>query len=363
MTDYSNNDSRPTKIIINLQSYGYNLEIAKELSRSDIIAVVKADAYGHGAKEIAKYAYEKHRITHFAVATLEEAITLREMPGFNADIIILGYIKTDNLRDIFINKLTPTIFDDKFAKELNNFMRGNNSNIKVAIKIDTGMHRLGFDYNFNIYEFYNNYPMLTVAHVMSHLSSADTDRHYTNLQIKRFNEFLKNNNITTNTSLFNSSALCAYENVYTLTRPGIMTYGYVTPQKNINLQKVMKVYSKVVHIKNVGAGEYISYNGTYKTQKPMKIGVIPVGYADGYMRKLSNCGYMLLDGKKCNVLGNICMDMTIIDITEISEASITKDVEILGDNVTADELGNMTGTIPYEVLCNFSSRIKRYYKE
>ncbi|MGA1862664.1 alanine racemase [Deferribacter thermophilus] len=352
---------RPTYAEINLANYKHNIEIAKSLSKSKIIAIVKADAYGHGAIRLSKHAYEQCGIKDFGVATIEEGVSLRQNLPFEARIITLGYIDEHHFDELIQYKITPTIFDENIMSKLDKFAKKHNVVLDVVLKIDTGMNRLGFDIHTNYYELVKNYTNLRIVLVMTHLSSSDTDLEYTKWQINRFDGYLKKYNINAETSVFNSSAICFYSNKYTYTRPGIMSYGYVYPENRFGLKPVMSIFSKIIHIKKLKKGDKISYNQTYTAKKDMKIGVIPIGYADGYFRNLSNKGIMFINGKPCNVVGTVCMDMTMIDITHLNDSDLDSEVEILGKNIDAEQIAKMCGTISYEILCAVSDRIPRVY--
>ncbi|KAA0257421.1 alanine racemase [Deferribacter autotrophicus] len=351
---------RPTYAYIDLENYKHNIEIAKKLSNSKIIAIVKADAYGHGAIKIAEFAYKQCGVTHFGVATIEEGINLRKKLN-DAHIIILGYVDEKYYDEILANNLILTIYDYNFASSFNNYLISKNRVHPAALKIDTGMNRLGFNTDLNYFELSSTFSNIKFVLCMTHLSSSDTDREYTEFQINMFKDFLKREKINIPTSVLNSSAICLYKNDFDYTRPGIMTYGYVYPENSFGLKPVMKIFSKIVHVKELKRGDKVSYNQKFTADKKMKIGVVPIGYADGYFRNLSNRGFMYINGKRCNVVGSVCMDMTMIDISHLTENEITEEVEILGENVRADMLAELCDTISYEILCAISDRIPRVY--
>lgn len=360
LSGIKNSISRPTKIFVNLKNYGHNIEIARKLSNSEIILLVKADGYGHGAKELSIFAYEKHNVRYFAVATFEEAIALRDnLPG-NAKIIVLGYVNPYFLKEAVKKDIILTVYNDEIARLYSEYLT-NGETLKIIINIDTGMNWIGFKPDSNIKELLECYRNFEIFCIMSHLSSADTDEEYTLHQIDLFNNFMKNLGNNYSTSLFNSAGICNFKNKYTFTRPGIMTYGYVNSKSQVALKKVMYVFTNIVHINNVKKGDRISYGGTFIAPEDMRIGVLPIGYGDGFRRNLSNKGFVFIRDVKCNILGNICMDMTLIDISKLPESFLSYDVEILGEHIDADRIAEMCNTIPYEILTNFSSRIKRSY--
>jgi len=357
MTNQKIKTLRPTYAEIDLLAFGHNLEVAKELSGGDVIAVVKANAYGHGDFELSKYVYDNHGQRLFAVATIQEGVTLRGRLGDDCTIFILGYVDELHFKDVVENDLILTIFDYEMAERYDSFL---SSSAKVSIKVDTGMNRLGFDTSLKISDFSENFPRLDVVHVMSHLSSADSDVDYTNEQIRSFKEFIDKNEIDCYTSLFNSAGICGYENFFTFARPGIMLYGYIYGENDVKLKKVMRIFSKIAQVKKVKKGEAVSYNRRFFAEKDMTIGVIPMGYADGYPRCFTNISHMYVDGVRCPVLGTVCMDMTMIDLTGVDLKGELK-VEVMGDNVDAAQWAEWAETISYEVLCGISSRIPRIY--
>jgi len=351
---------RPTYATIDLEAFGHNIEVARKISGADIIAVVKADGYGHGATPLAEYAYKKKAVKRFGVATIKEGISLRQALGNEPRIYVLGYVDKKFYEEVTENNLTLTVFDDVFADSYHNYLISNELTADVSVKIDTGMSRLGFDTEMSFNKFISDYERFNVVHLMSHLSSSDSDVQFTEDQIVEFDKFLKKNDINTETSLFNSSGICCYNNKYDLVRPGIMLYGYVYGNEEIELKKVMKIYSKIAHVKNVKKGDSISYNRKFIAEKDMVIGVVPIGYADGYRRSFTNRSHMMVNGCKCPVVGTVCMDMTMVDLTGVNiENDMT--VEILSDDIDATYWADMADTINYEILCGISDRIPRIY--
>lgn len=356
---------RGTYALIDLERYLNNVQISQKLSNSSITPVIKADGYGHGAIELANYLLNNTNIDTFCVATVEEGIKLRNGVGNKANIIILGYTHESYFDEVLNKDLLLNIYDDIIAKKFNYYLKKLNKKGKVSIKIDTGMNRIGYSLDFSIQEFLSNYTNLEPLIIMSHLSSPDSDREYTQFQIDNFSKVVNKAKSVIpyiKTSLFNSPALTYLENRFDYSRPGIITYGYVKSDKPLNLKPVMSIFSKIIHTKILEKNESVGYNRTYETNRKTKIGILPIGYADGYNRLLSNRGSVFIEGFKCNVIGRICMDMTMIDITDLPDSFLDKEVEILGDNIPADELASLCSTIPYEILTRISSRIPRIYK-
>ena len=225
------------------------------------------------------------------------------------------------------------------------------------------MSRLGFSHEFELSTLLNKYSNLHMDYAISHLATSDSDNSYAHIQTERFDEFLEiNNKYMFATSFLNSSGIANFENRWTYTRPGLFLYGYESTNVLKDLKPVMSIWSEIAHVKFLRKGQSVGYGRTFIAPKDMIIGVIPIGYADGYVRSLSNKGYVFIDGVRCNVVGNICMDMTMIDITLLGENCIGKKVEIMGDNIPANVLGSLAGTIDYEILCGISDRVPRLYK-
>ena len=352
--------SRPTKILINLENYGHNIEIAKKLSNSEVILVVKANAYGHGSKELSTFAYDNHNIRYFAVSTFEEALELYNTLDKKAKIVVLGYVDPEFVRSASEKNIILTVYNDEIAKLYSEHLYDTDT-LKIVLKIDTGMNRLGFKPDLDINNFLKKYLKFDIFTIMSHLSSADSDSEYTYYQMKSFNNILKHTGNSYSTTLFNSAGICNFKNKYTFTRPGIMTYGYIKTDRDIKLKKVMYLFTNIIHVHNIKKGERVSYDGAYIAHRDIKIGILPIGYGDGYRRNMSNNGFVYINNIRCNIVGNICMDMTMIDISALPESYLNSDVEILGDHVDANILADICTTIPYEILTNFSSRIKRKY--
>lgn len=355
---------RPTYTVIDLERFASNIELARSLSKSDIIAVVKADAYGHGAKILAKYAYEEMNVTHFAVATMIEGIELRKvLPDTKIKIIVLGYVSDSFVKEALEASLTLPVFDERYASIISNAANDLGIKAHVALEIDTGMSRLGFSYDYNIELLLKKFNNIVIDYAISHLATSDSDNSFAHIQTERFDKFLEiNKDYTFATSFLNSSGIANFENRWTYTRPGLFLYGYESTNVLKELKPVMSLWSEIAHVKCLKKGQSVGYGRTFVAPKDMIIGVIPIGYADGYVRALSNKGYVFIDNIKCRVVGNICMDMTMIDITHLGEDCIGKKVEIMGDNISATLLGDLAGTIDYEILCGISDRVPRLYK-
>jgi alanine racemase len=266
--------------------------------------------------------------------------------------MVLGYVDEIFYHDIIENNLCLTLFDESIACSFHRYLESRDITASVSLEIDTGMGRLGFTPSFDMDDFTKRFPRFKISHVMSHFSSSDDDPEYTKLQESIFNAFLgKYKNYGFDTSLYNSAAILNYNNVYPLTRPGILLY-----------DGVMSIHSKIVHVQKLTKGQSVSYNRRFKADRDCWVGVVPIGYADGYSRGLTNKGRMYVSGISCPVLGTVCMDMTMIDVTPIGENAYGREVEVMGTQVTVADIAKMLDTIDYEVLCGVSGRVPRVYE-
>lgn len=338
-----------------------NLENIHQYIKKDILAVVKADAYGHGAEKISKIIQNIPYVKYLCVATAEEGKNLREK-GIEKDILVLGGILPNEIECFMKYNLVPVISDFNQLNLIRKFRIN-----KIHLKFDTGMHRLGF-YEKDIPELIEKTKNAKIEGIMSHFPSADCDRKFTQKQIKKFEQILKIINSYGINPIYihlqNSAGLmykCDYCNAV---RIGISIYGEKASENfNIPVKTVMSVKSKVISVKKVKKGENISYGRTFTSKKDMKIAIVAFGYADGLPRALSNRGYFLINGKKAPIVGNVTMDMTMVDITEIEDVKPGTVVTIVGkDNgneIYFRDIAKMCGTIPYEIMCRISKRVKR----
>ena len=368
---------RPTLAIIDRAAVKSNyVHLKKNLAKGvKILAVVKANAYGHGAVEITK-TLEKAGCDFFGVAVCEEGIELRRA-GIKSRLIILGGIYPDQIRDVVKYDLTPVIFDIETAHLLNDALfRKTDRGIKVHIKIDTGMGRLGLLPN-EVVPFFHRLKGLAnleVEGLLSHFAEADEDNK--DFSRKQLNTFLKVIKAVRDSGLdpqflhiANSAAVIEYApSHFNMVRPGIMLYGVYPAQrmtKRISLKPAMRLVTRIVHLKKAPKGSSISYGRKYVTKKEGVIAAIPIGYADGYPRHLSNKGEVLIRGQRAVVAGVVCMDITMLDVTDIKGVNKGDEVVIIGrqgaDEITADEVAKQAGTIPYEIFCGISSRVPRVY--
>lgn len=340
-----------------------------------IMPVIKADAYGHGAVEVAKALLDTS--FGFCVATIEEALELRGA-GIKKPLLILGGLSQNNFEDAVLNDISINIYSEEMAKKLSLVCEKHKRKASVHLSVDTGMNRIGLPFNEKgIDEALKiaSYKNLSLDGIFSHFATADEeDKTMANLQGKRFIEFctkLKEKGVNPKyIHICNSAAICDLtEFGFSIARPGIITYGYYPSNevsKNLGIKPALELKTHVRHIKEVEAGEGISYGHSYVAKEKRTIATIPVGYADGYPRLLSNRGRVIINGSYANIVGRICMDQFMVDVTDIPNVSVEDEVILIGSegdkSVTADEIAKLCGTISYEILCGISKRVVRLYK-
>lgn len=351
---------------INLSNLKYNLTNLYSFVKKDIFAVVKADAYGHNAVGISKLLEKFPFVKYLCVATAEEGKELREN-YIKKPILVLGGILKEEIEIFNEYNLVPVV-SDYYHLSLIDKLRTRTCHIKF----DTGMHRLGFYFE-DIPEVIEKLKStgVNIEGIMSHFPSADTDPEFTKKQIEDFKKIIEILNKEYEVSpkyihIQNSAGLVYKCDFCNSVRIGITLYG-VKPFDNfpVNLKNVMSVKAKIIATKKIKKGSPVSYTGSFIADKDMRVGVISFGYADGLPRSLSNRGYVLIKGKKAKILGNITMDMTIIDISNISNINIGDEVIIIGNSegnsITFEEIAKLTDTIPYEIMCGISKRVFRKF--
>ncbi len=361
-----------TGVKINLDNLINNYRVIKnKVGDKKVIPVIKADAYGHGAEICAKVLMDEGADL-FAVSSVYEAMCLRDY-GIDADILILGYVPDRKINKILQYNIIPAIYNLDFAKKLNEEASKKGIKARVHIKINTGMNRLGFkkeeiDSAFSVLKELKN---LEFEGIFSHFATSDeVDKTYSKMQYEIF-EYAINKaeeygfNIKIK-HIANSAAITDLDEYYLDgVRAGIVLYGIypseIKPEVN-PYKPVMSFHTSISNIFTVEKGETIGYGRTYTADEKTRIAVMCVGYADGYNRKLSNKGKVLVDGKyECSVVGNVCMDMTMLKIPMDANIKIGDSVEIFGENISVVTLSDLCETIPYELLCCINKRVKREY--
>ncbi len=357
---------------IDLDALVHNLERVRRHrpSGSRILAVVKADAYGHGAEMVVRTLAEND-VEYFGVATLEEALELRGF-GVQSNLLIMGHLATFNVDRILEHDLTPLVFSYRLLRALNEEGKRRNTVVPVHVKVDTGMGRLGLlpedldDY----LEELGGLDHVRLEGVATHLAQAGEDREYTREQM---NEFQAIRDRVRRAGLdpeywhaMNSAAVFSEGPAGgNMVRPGISLYGY-PPHDGVDpsgLEPIMQVKTKMADYKRLPAGKGISYGRIDRPEEPVWVGVLPLGYADGYSRRMTGRAHVLKRGRRCPVLGRICMDMTMIelDAEDDPEETVTVMGRDNGRELWANKLAAWSDTIPYEILSNFSSRLPRLY--
>ena len=373
----SHSQLSPISAFINLSALAYNLtEIQRCLpSTCDVLAVVKADAYGHGAVKISQ-TLAHLGVRRFGVATVQEGAMLREH-GISQDILVMGGLLPSQLSELIHYHLTPVISCEDIACDLSDLLSSHSIPYPVHVKIDTGMRRLGLSLE-SVASFLKSAPFekqLRVEGLMTHLADADnSDSSFTTLQVQQFqgvaNELYAQGHEIPLLHVANSAGILHHEAAHMdIVRPGIMLYGYVPNHASaarIALRPVMKVTTPIMQVRMVPTGDPLGYNGSHRTTRPSRIAVLPVGYAHGYPRLLSNKGMVLIHGRRAPIVGKICMDMMLVDTTDLPEVHPGEEVVLMGnqglEEISAMEIAQWAQTIPYEVLCNFGPRVHRMYE-
>ena len=355
---------------IDLSALQHNLNIIRRIANDRIvIAVVKADAYGHGSVQISRKLVSEGT-SHLAVAYTEEAKKLREA-GINARILVL--FDRSDFADYFAYDLVPVIYDMDTAAAFSGEAKKRGKKIPVHLKIDTGMGRMGFmpDKSVSSAVFISNLEGIEIEGLLSHLSEADlSDKAYAFQQLEVFKQIRAEIQEKTGRKLIahvaNSAALLSIQqSLLDAVRPGLALYGHSPFEESYGLRPIMKIKTRVLFLRKLPPGSPVSYGRSFVTKRESRIAVIPVGYADGYNRLFSNNSFVLVKGKRAPVAGKICMDLTMIDVTEIDDISEGEEVVLLGqqgdDIITAKELSTRINTIPYEIITSLGNRAKKEY--
>lgn len=361
---------------IDLEAANHNLhKVKRAVNNLPVIAVVKADAYGHGAPELS-FAFEKAGASALAVAFLSEARELREA-GLSLPILVM--FDRSDAPDYFDLNLTPVIHDAKTADMFSREARKRNATLDVHLKVDTGMGRLGLGTEEEITACIG-LPNLRVSGLMSHFSDADlSDTDYMEFQLGRFTgirDSLREKGLNPMCHIANSAAAASFKSSHLdAVRPGLILYGClpfkedrsssISPEAAASLKPVMKLKAKVLSLRRFNKGQPVSYARTFITGRQTLAAVIAAGYADGYMRAFSNNSYVLLRGKRAPVIGRVCMDLIVVDATDVGDVNEQDDAVFLGteagESITAWELACNASTIPYEILTSLGSRANRVY--
>ncbi len=361
---------RPTRAEISLSAVRKNLQKLKETAApARLLFVVKANAYGHGAVELARLAEREKLAWGFGVSSVEEGLALRAA-GISSPVLVLGSLYPfESFVEAISADLMVTIASLDAARQVIEAARKLGKEAVCHIKLETGMGRIGARKPsvLKIYDELSSSGAVSVAGLYTHLSSADTDPDYTGAQLSIFSETAGELEARGARGLVfhaaNSAATLNYPvSRMELVRCGIAAYGLAE-----GFEPALSLKSKIVFIKNVREGAYISYNKSFRADRPMKIATIPAGYGDGYIRRFSNRADVLIGGKRCRVLGNVTMDMTMVDVSAVKDAAVGSEAVLLGrqggEEITAQELAALADTITYEIVTLISSRVPRVYVE
>ena len=364
---------------ISLEAIGHNIrEVKKRLPEGvKLLGVVKANAYGHGAVPVASYL--ENQVDYFATATIEEAVELREN-GISAPILILGYVSPSQYGDLVEYDITQTIDSYAQALALEKEAARQNRKAKAHLAVDTGMTRIGFqvtEHDADEAAKIADLPHIELEGMFTHFSCADQeDKTYCSMQMEKYDKMtalLAERGVTIPLRhICNSAGIMEFDDHrFEMVRSGLITYG-IYPSEEVKKERLdlipaLSWKSHVIHVKEVGPGIGVSYGATYVTEKPMtRIATVSAGYADGYPRALSNQGCVLIHGKKAPIIGRICMDQMMVDVTDIPDVQVEDVVTLVGtdgdETITIEEIANPAARFDYEMLCDISSRVTRVYK-
>ncbi|MDI3472259.1 MAG: alanine racemase [Thermotogaceae bacterium] len=365
--------SRKTWVKIDTKAYLENIKYFSEvLFPTKVMPVLKANAYGHGACALARK-LEEMKIDYIAVAFLEEALELRKN-GIKIPILVFNYFSEEYVEYFVKDNITATIYCFEQVENIESVFNRKklNGRLKVHINVDTGMGRLGYkvDEALRLFEAVLHSPYFELEGVYTHFSDADNiDSDYTFEQSEKFKEFL--NKIPEKPKIIhncNSAASLFFRDLrLDYSRIGIASYGLQPSnmKKVESIKPVLSWYSVVSFVKEINPGDSISYGRTFIAKNRMKVATIPVGYADGYPRVLSNKGSVLIKGKRCKILGRVCMDQFVVDVSHLKNVKMGDEVVLIGkqgdDEISAEEIAQLSGTINYEIVCGISSRVPRIY--
>ena len=366
----------PTEAIIDQEALLHNFHCIQGFlkGRSRIIAVVKANAYGHGIVPVS-LALQSAGANSFGVAFVDEGIQLRRA-GVKGKILIMGGLIPEQASAMAEYRLTPILFHEEQIQWLAKSTLNLDPPLPVHVKIDTGMGRLGIQPH-EIVPFTRQIRKakgLYLEALMSHFSDEDLKntqaaQNQINLFKKTLNELRGEDLVPPQCHMANSAGLLMIEEAwFDWVRPGIALYGY-TPSRTIEgilpLKPILSLRSRITHLRKVPSGTSISYGRTFITRRDSIIAIIPIGYADGYSRRLSNRGMVLIRGRRAQIVGRVCMDMLIADVTDIPGVNLTEEVILLGKQgeevITAMDLADQATTVPYEILSGIGSRVPRVY--
>ncbi|ULA61487.1 MAG: Alanine racemase [Nitrospira sp.] len=373
---YQPSESSSTSASVDLTALAQNVAHVRRLApRADVLAVVKANAYGHGAVEITR-ALQQLAVHRFGVATVDEGVELRRS-GIQDAIVVLGATMPAQFPDLVAHWLTPVLYRTDLVSAFAAAVETDTAPYPIHIKVETGMGRLGVEPR-ELPELISRSELrgpLRLEGLMTHLADADNqDAGQTEEQLARFqlvlNQLQERRLAIPLIHVANSAGIIKYPtSLHSLVRPGIMLYGYHTLSNDTQapeLQPILTWKTTIAHVHTISRGSSVSYNRTFIASRPTRVAVLPVGYADGYNRLLSNRGQVLIGGQRVPVIGRVCMDMTMVDVTDVHGVQVGNEAILIGqqetERITAADLAAWQQTIPYEILCAIGSRVPRRYR-
>ncbi len=354
------------KAVVNLKHIQHNFNILKANTDSKICAVIKADAYGHG---LTKTALALSHADCFGVARPCEALELRDA-DITKDILILGgYDNESELDELFKNNIIISIHSEEELRYIKKAAKRFQGNVRVHLKVDSGMHRLGIQSQKELINILNDISIIDNVRcegIYTHYSTSDSDIEYLEQQYNNFNLITDGLNIERHSA--NSAAVfCNQKYHMDMVRAGILLYGYIGNDKLMTkdgkalseiLIPAMNITTDIIQLKTIDKGSFVGYDKGFITDKDLKIAIISLGYGDGYPR-LNNAGYVIINKTKCRILGKVCMDSTIVDITQAGKVSPKDKVIVLGENLSAKTVAGWNNTISYDILCAITKRVKK----
>lgn len=369
---------RPTWAEIDLNAIKHNFNQVRKLVGREVkvMVVVKGNAYGHGIVEVSK-ALSRLGVDYLGVATIDEALLLRKK-NIARPILVLGSVFSTEVEIALRNDITLTLANNEILRIIDRKAKELNRQAKVHIKIDTGMGRIGVWHEDEALRFVDeaaSSKFIDIEGVYTHFSAAARDRVYTNYQIESFERLLgqllnRGLDVPYRHAANSIATVNLARSHLNLVRPGLIIYGMYPKrgfQRLISLKPVLSLKTKIGYLKEVPPGRSISYGRTYVTQSYTKIATIPIGYADGYGRILSNKAEVLVRGEKAPVVGKVTMDQTMVNVGHIKDVKVGDEVVLIGkqgeNEITTERLAKLAGTIPYEIVCSITDRVPRIYKK
>jgi alanine racemase len=372
---------RPTRAEVNLAALRHNLRVvARHAGGSRVWPVLKADGYGHGAPAVAR-TLERAGAQGFCVALLEEAVELREA-GIRTPILVMGGYYGGAYEEIVARGVVPVVYDASHLEGLARAARSLGRKVEAHLKVDTGMARLGVrmgELESFVAKAASFADCIELTGLMTHLACADEsdDGAFTVDQLGRFEEATRRlatvgltpsvRHAANSAAVLREHADSRSSGLYDVVRPGIALFGISPLGASSDLRPVMRVRSEIVDLRTIEAGESVGYGALFRASRPSRIATVPIGYADGLSRHLSNRGHVLVHGVRAPIVGAVSMDMSMIDVTDVPNVTMRDEVVVLGVQdkqlIGADEIAAHAGTIPWEILTSISRRVPRFYRE